>query len=78
MASSWRTWSVRYYHQQAPDMVRWITLVYTEFDAFTRHAQSQVTRDHGDDSFDYVHTSLRKRSTPRQGEFEALHTLGYD
>ncbi|XP_062023467.1 cytokinin dehydrogenase 7 [Rosa rugosa] len=43
--------------QQAPDMVRWIRLVYTEFDAFTRDAESLVTRRHessDDDSFDYV------------------------
>ncbi|KAM0968060.1 hypothetical protein ACFX13_016790 [Malus domestica] len=41
--------------QPAPDMVRWIRLVYTEFDDFTREAELLVTRqDHGGDSFDYV------------------------
>ncbi|KAL6216862.1 hypothetical protein ACLB2K_010080 [Fragaria x ananassa] len=35
--------------------VRWIRLVYTEFDAFTRDAESLVTRPHFDgESFDYV------------------------
>ena len=41
--------------QPAPDMVRWIRLVYTEFDDFTRDAELLVTRqDDGGDSFDYV------------------------
>ncbi|KAL6139300.1 hypothetical protein ACLB2K_064577 [Fragaria x ananassa] len=60
------------------NLVRWIRLVYTEFDAFTSHVKSQVTLDHGDDSFDYDHGSLRKRITPRRGEFETLHIFGYD
>ncbi|XP_004302474.1 PREDICTED: cytokinin dehydrogenase 7-like [Fragaria vesca subsp. vesca] len=51
--------------RQAPDMMRWIRLGYTELDAFTRHAQSLITLDHNDDLFDYVRTSLRKSSTSR-------------
>ncbi|XP_057799732.1 cytokinin dehydrogenase 7 [Salvia miltiorrhiza] len=39
--------------QPAPDMVRWIRMVYTEFSDFTRDAESLVTRPDGD-SFDYV------------------------
>ncbi|KAH6826301.1 cytokinin oxidase 7 [Perilla frutescens var. hirtella] len=39
--------------QPAPDMVRWIRVVYTEFSDFTRDAESLVTRADGD-SFDYV------------------------
>ncbi|VFQ60772.1 unnamed protein product [Cuscuta campestris] len=35
----------------APDMVRWIRVVYSEFDEFTRDAESLVTRG---SSFDYV------------------------
>ncbi|CAH9050290.1 unnamed protein product [Cuscuta epithymum] len=37
--------------QPAPDMVRWIRVVYSEFHEFTRDAESLVTRD---SSFDYV------------------------
>ncbi|PQP99267.1 cytokinin dehydrogenase 7 isoform X1 [Prunus yedoensis var. nudiflora] len=40
--------------QPAPDMVRWIRLVYTEFEDFTRDAELLVTRQDEDDSFDYV------------------------
>ncbi|GMY29062.1 cytokinin dehydrogenase 7 [Fagus crenata] len=39
--------------QPAPDMVRWIRVVYTEFEEFTRDAEFLVTRQEGD-SFDYV------------------------
>ncbi|KAF3446107.1 hypothetical protein FNV43_RR11286 [Rhamnella rubrinervis] len=39
--------------QQAPDMVRWIRLVYSEFEDFTRDAEFLVTQKDGD-SFDYV------------------------
>ncbi|KAG6626999.1 cytokinin dehydrogenase 7 [Carya illinoinensis] len=39
--------------QPAPDMVRWIRVVYTEFEDFTRDAEFLVTRREGD-SFDYV------------------------
>ncbi|MBA0555209.1 hypothetical protein Golob_014263 [Gossypium lobatum] len=39
--------------QPAPDMVRWIRVVYTEFDEFTRDAEFLVSRDDGE-SFDYV------------------------
>ncbi|KAG6608339.1 Cytokinin dehydrogenase 7 [Cucurbita argyrosperma subsp. argyrosperma] len=39
--------------QPAPDMVRWIRLVYAEFESFTRDAESLVRRPEGD-SFDYV------------------------
>lgn len=39
--------------QPAPDMVRWIRVVYSEFDEFTRDAESLITRPEGD-SFDYV------------------------
>ncbi|KAJ7966361.1 Cytokinin dehydrogenase [Quillaja saponaria] len=39
--------------QPAPDMVRWIRLVYTEFEDFTRDAELLVTRPEGK-SFDYV------------------------
>ncbi|XP_034684239.1 cytokinin dehydrogenase 7 [Vitis riparia] len=39
--------------QPAPDMVRWMRLVYAEFDAFSRDAEILVTRPEGD-SFDYV------------------------
>ncbi|KAF7830418.1 cytokinin dehydrogenase 7 [Senna tora] len=39
--------------QQAPDRVRWIRVVYSEFQDFTRDAESLVTRPEGD-SFDYV------------------------
>ncbi|PON73099.1 Cytokinin oxidase [Parasponia andersonii] len=39
--------------QQAPDMVRWIRLVYSEFEDFTRDAEFLVTRPE-EDSFDYV------------------------
>ncbi|KAF4382204.1 hypothetical protein G4B88_011533 [Cannabis sativa] len=39
--------------QPAPDMVRWIRLVYTEFEDFTRDAEFLVTRSEND-SFDYV------------------------
>ncbi|CBI20721.3 unnamed protein product, partial [Vitis vinifera] len=39
--------------QPAPDMVRWMRLVYAEFDAFSRDAEFLVTRPEGD-SFDYV------------------------
>nr|XP_011460257.1 PREDICTED: cytokinin dehydrogenase 7-like [Fragaria vesca subsp. vesca] len=40
--------------QPAPDMVRRIRLVYTEFDAFTRDAESLVTRRRDHDTFDYI------------------------
>ncbi|KAG4944418.1 hypothetical protein JHK82_048565 [Glycine max] len=39
--------------QQAPDMVRWIRVVYTEFGDFTRDAEWLVTLREGD-GFDYV------------------------
>ncbi|XP_052210868.1 cytokinin dehydrogenase 7 [Diospyros lotus] len=39
--------------QTAPDMVRWIRLVYVEFDEFARDAEFLVTRSDGE-SFDYV------------------------
>ncbi|KAI3468062.1 hypothetical protein Pfo_024725 [Paulownia fortunei] len=39
--------------QPAPDMVRWIRVVYSEFSEFTRDAELLVTRGDGD-SFDYV------------------------
>ncbi|KAL1552306.1 Cytokinin dehydrogenase 7 [Salvia divinorum] len=39
--------------QPAPDMVRWIRVVYTRFSDFTRDSESLVTRPDGD-SFDYV------------------------
>ncbi|KAI3454179.1 hypothetical protein Pfo_010842 [Paulownia fortunei] len=39
--------------QPAPDMVRWIRVVYSEFREFTRDAELLVTREEGD-SFDYV------------------------
>ncbi|XP_062101061.1 cytokinin dehydrogenase 7 [Humulus lupulus] len=39
--------------QPAPDMVRWIRLVYTEFEDFTRDAEFLVTLPEND-SFDYV------------------------
>nr|GLL47014.1 cytokinin dehydrogenase 7-like [Ipomoea trifida] len=37
--------------QPAPDMVRWIRVVYSTFEDFTQDAESLVTRD---ESFDYV------------------------
>nr|GMD92407.1 cytokinin dehydrogenase 7 [Ipomoea batatas] len=37
--------------QPAPDMVRWIRVVYSSFEDFTQDAESLVTRD---ESFDYV------------------------
>ncbi|GAB4854538.1 Cytokinin dehydrogenase 7 [Ancistrocladus abbreviatus] len=40
--------------QKAPDMVRWIRLVYGEFDEFTRDAEILVTQRDKGDSFDYV------------------------
>ncbi|KAJ0031975.1 hypothetical protein Pint_13685 [Pistacia integerrima] len=40
--------------QSAPDMVRWIRVVYTEFDEFTRDAEFLVTRRGDGESFDYV------------------------
>ncbi|KAL4335179.1 hypothetical protein GQ457_07G045370 [Hibiscus cannabinus] len=39
--------------QPAPDMVRWIRVVYSEFDEFTRDAEFLVTQEEGE-SFDYV------------------------
>ncbi|KAJ6330373.1 hypothetical protein OIU76_009061 [Salix suchowensis] len=39
--------------QPAPDMVRWIRVVYAEFEDFTRCAEWLVTRPEGE-SFDYV------------------------
>ncbi|GMN63294.1 hypothetical protein TIFTF001_032366 [Ficus carica] len=39
--------------QPAPDMVRWIRVVYAEFEDFTRDAEYLVTRPEGE-SFDYV------------------------
>ncbi|XVE70843.1 hypothetical protein DITRI_Ditri10aG0102900 [Diplodiscus trichospermus] len=39
--------------QPAPDMVRWIRVVYSEFEEFTRDAEFLVTQKEGE-SFDYV------------------------
>lgn len=39
--------------QKAPDMVRWIRLVYAEFSEFTRDAEFLVSQPEGD-SFDYL------------------------
>ncbi|KAK3438533.1 hypothetical protein EUGRSUZ_C03157 [Eucalyptus grandis] len=39
--------------QPAPDMVRWIRVVYADFGEFTRDAESLVTRPDGD-TFDYI------------------------
>ncbi|XP_076950374.1 cytokinin dehydrogenase 7-like [Bidens hawaiensis] len=39
--------------QPAPDMVRWIRVVYSEFDEFTHDAEWLITRPEGE-SFDYV------------------------
>ncbi|KAL6523950.1 Cytokinin dehydrogenase 7 [Orobanche minor] len=39
--------------QPAPDMVRWIRIVYSEFSEYTRDAESLVTRAVSD-SFDYI------------------------
>ncbi|KAK5773165.1 cytokinin dehydrogenase 7-like [Gossypium arboreum] len=39
--------------QPAPDMVRWLRVVYTEFEEFTRDAEFLVTQEEGE-SFDYV------------------------
>nr|XP_043629368.1 cytokinin dehydrogenase 7 [Erigeron canadensis] len=39
--------------QPAPDMVRWIRVVYSEFSEFTRDAEWLITREEGE-SFDYV------------------------
>lgn len=39
--------------QRAPDMVRWIRVVYADFDEFTRDAEFLLTRPEGE-SFDYV------------------------
>ncbi|XP_076944411.1 cytokinin dehydrogenase 7-like [Bidens hawaiensis] len=39
--------------QPAPDMVRWIRVVYSEFEDFTRDAEWLITRPEGE-SFDYV------------------------
>ncbi|XP_039028267.1 cytokinin dehydrogenase 7-like [Hibiscus syriacus] len=39
--------------QPAPDMVRWIRLVYSEFEEFTRDAEFLVTQEEGE-LFDYV------------------------
>ncbi|OMO86472.1 hypothetical protein COLO4_21137 [Corchorus olitorius] len=39
--------------QQAPDMVRWIRVVYSEFEDYTRDAEFLVTQKQGE-SFDYV------------------------
>ncbi|KAF8018570.1 hypothetical protein BT93_H3452 [Corymbia citriodora subsp. variegata] len=39
--------------QPAPDMVRWIRVVYEDFGEFTRDAESLVTRPDGD-TFDYI------------------------
>ncbi|XP_059662045.1 cytokinin dehydrogenase 7 [Cornus florida] len=39
--------------QSAPDMVRWVRVVYAEFNEFARDAEFLVTRPEGD-SFDYV------------------------
>ncbi|KAI3754859.1 hypothetical protein L1987_54651 [Smallanthus sonchifolius] len=43
----------RIWVQPAPDMVRWIRVVYSEFDEFTRDAESLITRAESE-SFDYV------------------------
>nr|ALS05393.1 cytokinin oxidase/dehydrogenase 7 [Lotus japonicus] len=40
--------------QQAPNMVRWIRVVYSEFEDFTEDAEWLVTRKEGVDGFDYV------------------------
>lgn len=40
--------------QPAPDMVKWIRVVYSEFDEFTQDTEFLVTQPEGDDSFDYV------------------------
>ncbi|KAK3041745.1 hypothetical protein RJ639_000669 [Escallonia herrerae] len=41
--------------QPAPDMVRWIRVVYADFDEFTRDAESLLTLPEGEgSSFDYV------------------------
>ncbi|KAL5786441.1 hypothetical protein ACOSQ2_008833 [Xanthoceras sorbifolium] len=40
--------------QSAPDMVRWIRVMYTEFDEFTRDAEFLVTQPEEGESFDYV------------------------
>ncbi|XP_044480767.1 cytokinin dehydrogenase 7-like [Mangifera indica] len=40
--------------QSAPDMVRWIRVVYSEFNEFTRDAELLVTCQGGGRSFDYV------------------------
>ncbi|XP_042499285.1 cytokinin dehydrogenase 7-like [Macadamia integrifolia] len=40
--------------QKAPDMVRWIRVVYTEFDEFTRDAEWLVSQEREGESFDYV------------------------
>ncbi|TXG61794.1 hypothetical protein EZV62_013157 [Acer yangbiense] len=41
--------------QSAPDMVRWIRVVYSEFDEFTQDAELLVTQPvKGESSFDYV------------------------
>ncbi|XP_071737066.1 cytokinin dehydrogenase 7-like [Rutidosis leptorrhynchoides] len=39
--------------QPAPDMVRWIRVVYSEFSEFTQDAEWLITREEGE-SFDYV------------------------
>uniref|UniRef100_A0A166J2J9 cytokinin dehydrogenase n=1 Tax=Daucus carota subsp. sativus TaxID=79200 RepID=A0A166J2J9_DAUCS len=40
--------------QQAPEMVKWIRLVYSEFSEFTQDAEFLVSLPDGGDSFDYV------------------------
>ncbi|XP_043718964.1 cytokinin dehydrogenase 7 [Telopea speciosissima] len=40
--------------QKAPDMVRWIRVVYAEFEEFTRDAEWLVSQEGRGESFDYV------------------------
>ncbi|KAM7276446.1 hypothetical protein ACFE04_018312 [Oxalis oulophora] len=40
--------------QSAPDMVRWIKVVYASFEDYTRDVELLVSVKHTDDSFDYV------------------------
>ncbi|XP_043707726.1 cytokinin dehydrogenase 7-like isoform X3 [Telopea speciosissima] len=40
--------------QKAPDMVRWIRVVYTEFEEFARDAEFLVSQEREGESFDYV------------------------
>ncbi|KAJ4959186.1 hypothetical protein NE237_026297 [Protea cynaroides] len=40
--------------QKAPDMIRWIRVVYTEFEEFAKDAERLVSQDLEGESFDYV------------------------